>query len=1052
MPDVTRRGFIESSLAAGAGALVADGLTPARAQAAERPDRMRHRSVRFTEGTNMSVAVSPSGTRLVVEVQGILYGLDAAGGRGKQLTPWQLEPATPDWSSTDVLTFQAYEGGNFHVWTMGPDGSKLHRWTSGPFDDREPAWSPDGKRIVFCSDRAVGESLQTGSYDIWILDTTTGRIRQVVSGPDEDYMPSWSPDGERIIFVRNGTSVASIAASGHGPVSTLAEVATGGIAYPVLGPDGTPAFVHIGSLEVSTVGAVSRRSTLVVGGEEVTSGEDVEPVPPRWLDAHRLLYVADGAIRERRLGADDVREIPFVASLTVAREKYRKKEYRFDSAERRPVLGIVNPRLSPDGHSVAFHALNALWLMRLGGRPRKLLDSPPQFLLQSLAWSRDGRSLVFSWDRDGLPAIYRYDLASRQTARLTDVAGGQYQGALSPDGRTVAYMNELHALNTVDLASGKVTHLVDPLRGPERVGPPTWSPDSRFIAFNDRQQINGRFREGYNVIRVVEAASGAFELYPPAAYRSISDRGDCGPAWSPDGNWMAFIMESALWVIPVGPTGAPTGVARMLTDEPADSPSWSGDSGTLLYLRNGDLRLIDRAGGDARTVPIDLTWRPQVRSRTEITRIHAGRFWDGTGEHVRRGVDVVIEGSRIKAVTAHRPGADSGERCIDAHDKTVIPGLWECHNHPTFEPAAGGRYLSLYLSYGITTNVSMGSIAYLAISERESLAAGQRFGPRLIATGELIEGSRVSHSPVRAHATRAAVDRTLSRAKALDWDYVKTYVRAPGTMMAHAARFGHRVLGVPSGSHLLAPGYEAGQDMTTHLQATQRLPYGHATSATGQAYEDVREIYTDGGFILMVTPFTAQVLFGVDPALAADPRVQRLMPPWDRAMVVAESKTASTPDAVDALRKEAENYAAILHHGGTVITGTDSPLVPPAVSMHVSLRGLVMHGMTPAEALRTVTSLPARVWGMQDDLGTLEPGKLADLVFVAGNPFANFSDLVNITHVMKGGELFSQTDILDRYPSVSADAPHGHPDRDWLSTGLALRSVGCCAEHLPRLT
>jgi len=282
----------------------------------------------------------------------------------------------------------------------------------------------------------------------------------------------------------------------------------------------------------------------------------------------------------------------------------------------------------------------------------------------------------------------------------------------------------------------------------------------------------------------------------------------------------------------------------------------------------------------------------------------------------------------------------------------------------------------------------------------------------------------------------------------LNWDYVKTYVRAPGTVMAEAARFGHFVLGVPSGSHLISPGYEAGQDMTAHLQATERLPYGHAVSATSRPYQDVYEIYTDGGFILMITPFRAQILFGTDPTLAADPRIQHLMPPWARAIVVAQSQHPPTPAQLDALRQEAEIYATILHRGGTVITGTDSPLVPPAVSMHLALRALRMYGMTAAEALRTATALPARVWGVDDDLGTLQPGRIADLAFAAGNPFANFNDLVNITHVMKGGALTSTAQIIASYPAAASASAGGHDD--WLATGVALqRAANCCAPALP---
>jgi Tol biopolymer transport system component len=155
--------------------------------------------VRFRQGTNLAAAVSPAGDRLIVEIQGILWALDRQGGRAAQLTSWELEPARPDWSPTgEAVTFEAYRGGNFHIWTMAPDGSRLRQWTDGPWDDREPAWSPDGTRIAFCSDRAVGDSLQRGSYDIWVLDVGTGGLTRLTSDAGEDYEPTWSPDGRRV--------------------------------------------------------------------------------------------------------------------------------------------------------------------------------------------------------------------------------------------------------------------------------------------------------------------------------------------------------------------------------------------------------------------------------------------------------------------------------------------------------------------------------------------------------------------------------------------------------------------------------------------------------------------------------------------------------------------------------------------------------------------------------------------------------------------------------------------------------------------------------------
>jgi len=194
-----------------------------------------------------------------------------------------------------------------------------------------------------------------------------------------------------VVFVRDATAIASVPASG-GTVSTLASVTAGSVVYPAVSRAGTLAYVHLGPSTGIPIIPNETISDLVAGGTAITSGEDVAPVPVRWLPDGRVLYVGDGAIRVRQPGAGAARDIPFQVRLAHTPPRYRQKRFDFDSTAAKPVRGIATPRLAPDGQQVAFIALNALWLMPAGGRPRRLLASPPQFLLQSLAWARDGGS------------------------------------------------------------------------------------------------------------------------------------------------------------------------------------------------------------------------------------------------------------------------------------------------------------------------------------------------------------------------------------------------------------------------------------------------------------------------------------------------------------------------------------------------------------------------------------------------------------------------------------------------------------------------------------
>ncbi|MEV3987865.1 amidohydrolase family protein [Streptomyces sp. NPDC049837] len=1051
---LSRRRFLAGAGTAAGAVLV----SPAAAAAVAARDQVV--SLRYTAATNGAADIAPSGDRLIAEVQHVLWSLPRTGGTAVALTPAELEPNRPVYSPDgSLIAFCAYQDGAFHVWTMRPDGSDVRRRTDGPWDDRGPAWSPDGTRIAFASERG-GDPVTGAPYRIRVLDLRTGALTAVsgLPGQDgplqdgrwEDFDPSWSPDGERIVFVRaalttttSGTSleartVVSVPADGSGPVSAVhAETAAAQVMTPALSPDGR----RLAYLRVTP--APHGACTLVVDGEPVAVAGDIAPVPPRWTAGGELLLTVDGRFTLVRPEAPGALEpIPFEGTLPVRRPRYRPKRHDFDGGRTRPVRGIHLPALAPDGRRIAFAALNSLWLAdTTGGRPpRRLVRAEATRYLLGPAWAPDGESLVYADDSDGLLGVYRHDLATGTRTALA--TGGRVHPALSPDGGRLACLDLTGRLVVKDLSTGTERVLAAPLGGGGLPGRPSWSPDGRFLALCDRNRLNQRFREGYNLVRVVDAASGAARLHAVAPHTSISDRYGSGPVWSPDGRWMALIAESALCLLPVTADGRPAGPLRTLSTEPADHPSWSGDSRTLLYLSGTRLRLTGIDGRGSRTVRVPLDYR---RPEPAGTVVHAGRFWDGAGgdASVREDVDVVVRGGRVAAVEPHRPGrARPAARRVDASDRTVLPGLWDAHTHP-WQYTYGGRQTACQLAYGITTAVSLGGFAHEQARIREAVDAGQLAGPRLLTCGELLDGSRVAYSMGRAHLTREGLRRSLERGAALDWDVVKTYVRAPGWVMEEAARFAHERLGVRVGSHFCSPGMQTGQDLTTHLQATQRGEAGHAVSAAGRAYQDVRELYTapGGGFTLIATPFTASWLMGSDPALVRDERVTSIMPPWDSALVRQTSAQPPSDARLETLRTEIEVYRRVLASGGLVALGTDAPIVPVGLSLHLNLRALHLGGLSPAEALGTATLLPARAFALDRDLGTLEVGKVADLTVVDGDPFTDFSSLIRTVSVLKAG-VPHETAALVRAFQPPADRRGA---RDWLDVGRAMRQDGCCS-------
>ncbi|MEP6733330.1 MAG: amidohydrolase family protein [bacterium] len=418
---------------------------------------------------------------------------------------------------------------------------------------------------------------------------------------------------------------------------------------------------------------------------------------------------------------------------------------------------------------------------------------------------------------------------------------------------------------------------------------------------------------------------------------------------------------------------------------------------------------------------------------------------------LRRGATVVIDGKRIVSVGASSANPPRG-RVIDARGMYMIPGLWDMHVHAYFDgPANVGDdiVLPLFIANGVTGVRDMGSHLDAVLRARGEVAAHRLVGPRLVVSGPMLDGPRAQYKAAIAITTPADGRKAVRMLKSRGVDFIKIQSGVPREAYfaiadeAKKARIefeGHVpdavraseavTAGQRSFEHLIGIFEASTTNEDTYL--SRRYGAGKDTSADkrpGQfldKYDRVREaniiqLLARDTIWQCPTLYWERGQWLVDAIdYTKDPDFAYAAHSWQTGWPGARKSILQTldTDPLAVRQRFVEHELDIVRklHAAHVpfLAGTDTPAgvdVLPGISLHLELQRFVAAGFTPLEALQTATLNPAKFYHKLNDYGSIQAGRIADLVLLRSNPLDDIANTRTIGGVIADGRYFSQQEI-----------------------------------------
>ena len=1014
------------------------------------------RRFNLEEGTWMAVDVSPDGDHLLLELLGDIYRLPSSGGDAEPLLTGGAFQSQPRFSPDGSQVAYISDGtGSDNVWIADADGSNTRPLADLPRALMwSPAWSADGDSIYV----SVTPGDAPRAAEIWRFDLDGG-------------------EGERVVENQNGPAarlVSSPAPGAFGPVPTAdgrALLYTSVTPRPYGSRDGPGSRIvrrdlaSGAELQLSVEAPLPMRPLLSRDGTVlVYSGEsqgrtgikvrDLAQGRERWLahpiERHQLegratrgllpnasltgdgrtLYATwGGKIRRVDVATGTSRIVPFraTAELEMAPRLHTPRKLGGDDVTARRFQDLAG---SPSGR-LAFSTLGRIYVLddeRAEARRLTTTESPVEFMP---AFSPDGERVAFvTWAADGGHLFDAEVGAATAGRRISDRAALYADPQYTPDGRSLVVLR-------APLSSGRGGRVPDDAAlvvfDLEQGGPPRVLLEiagGRFPHFAD--SFPGRV--------LLSSPQGLVSVDLETGVRTVEVAATPGPPrrWRAD--------AGGDWIATSGPEGVTASLARghgdgaleigatsRLAEDRADTVAWAGGRAcwirdrTLFCAEPAEVEGSDRVSADVpattvRSRRLEIS-APRPRARGAVVLTNA-RLITMRGGEVLDGAEIVVDGERIRAVgavgTLERP---EGAHVVDLEGRTVVPGFIDVHAHgmppgDLLEPVSAD--LLANLSFGVTTLRNPQSTPNL-FALADVVEASGAPAPRIESTGP---GIRLAFGAWGNYLAppMESLDEVRSE--------LRRYRDEFGTRLLKSYLLGNREQRqwvVQASRELgLMPTTEGGADTKANMtHAIDGFTGNEHAFPVAPIYDDLVQLVAASG--MTYTP-TAVVSFGaalpVYRLLAEErPHLEARYTRWFGGADVYERSSRrllAFADEAYGDREMAAGAAAILEAGGRVAVGGHGEA--QGLSFHWEMELLAGGGMGNHDVLRAATWMGAETMGLEGELGSIEVGKLADLVVLDRDPLRDIRATRTISHVMRGGALYDAR-TLERLDPDPAPAP-----------------------------